>query len=114
MIYYNQLTEVIMKTKVIADMIYNILKNNNVDFKEFYVLSKKELGWPEDSGDFHMLIVVDNGRDLHDETHNIYELLEPIYDDFEVDVAVIVKNEDGFKTSPITNNFVGMGVHCVA
>ena len=103
-----------MKTKVIADMIYKILKNNNVYFKEFYVLSRKERGMPEDSADFTLLLVVDNGVDTYEEKYNIYTLLEPIHDDFEIDVAVIVKNEDGFKTSPITNNFVGMGVHYVA
>jgi len=103
-----------MKTKVIADMIYKILKDNSVDFKEFYVLSRKELGWPDDSGDFHMLMIVDNDKDLYDETHNIYDLLEPIYDNYEIDVRVIVKNETEFKISTFAGNFVRMGVHCVA
>jgi len=103
-----------MKTKVIADMIYKILKDNNVNFKEFYVLSRKEWGMPQDSADFHMLVVVDNGIDLCDETYNIYDLLYPIYDDFEIEIGVTVKNEDGFKTSPTSREFVGIGVHYVA
>ena len=103
-----------MKTKAIADIIYRMLKENNVGFKEFYALSRKEWGMPEDCSDFHILVVVDNGIDTHNVRHNIYEALDTIYDDFEVDVGVIVKDENEFKTSPLTSDFVGIGVHCVA
>jgi len=103
-----------MKTKAVADMIYKTLKENNVNFKEFYVLSRKEWGLPEDCADFHLLLVMDNGKKTYKDSYNIYGILEPINDNYEIEIGVIIKDETEFKTSYMKSDFMGTGVHCVA
>jgi len=102
-----------MKTKAVADMIYKIFKENNTDFKEFYILTNEEYGIPENCCDFHLLIVINNNIDKATVKHNVYELLDPLYDDFEIYINVMIEYEEKFKTSPNSIEFT-VGVHRVA
>jgi len=102
-----------MKTKAVADMIYKIFKENNTDFKEFYILTNEEYGIPKDCGDFYLLIVINNNIDKATVKHNVYDLLEPLCDDFEIYINVKIEDEERFKTSPSRIEFT-LGVHRVA
>ena len=104
-----------MNYDFVAKRIYTSLKENNINFKEFYFIKDDDFYiYPERNFDFYVILV----SDLEDNKKNndlMFDLVYPLLNEYEIDVLICLYTEETFnRDSTIKNLSSGAGKKYVA
>jgi len=104
-----------IRTEFIGDMIYKILKENNVDFKEFYLATNSDINGMPDGFTHHLVVIFSNVPNLRDKKRLINILTMVMNIDLDIFIGVSVLNDDELKPAyTYTGRCINVGVHYVA
>ena len=106
--------------KIIGDLIYKALKEENIPFKELYFVDE-EPAFEEDYFKYRLIALVDtnNGKSRNKIKYDIRRLLRPIREEYSLDdefagIGVCVYDDELFKANwVITNRATKEGIKYV-
>jgi len=106
-----------IRIEFIGDMIYKILKENNVDFKEFYLALNNDIdGIPPDIiVGYRLVVIFSNVSNLRDKKRLIISLMSKINIDLDIFIEISALNEDKLKPAYTWDGqCINIGAHYVA
>ena len=97
-----------MNYSFIADKIYSLLKENNVDFKEFYLVEDKDMNYcyPTNHFDFYLIIIGNKSENdlTREETKKISDITFDIDLEFDTLTRHLVFTEEEFNSDILAKN----------